>query len=475
MVFENTRTCRIGFLAIAASCFIIGFISQVVFQFKSQHHYSPSHSHLKSLSNNDMKKISEIEERFSSQLLEIEKLKKLIELNKNPVNSGNEKSDGVILDTHLIGADSPTSSSSSLLLSAITDDMVPNIVRSWRRAKLDWHQLLPLHNSIWERYGTPEKGKGLRLLVSKEIQVTNFLTQFHESGLSAKYGKNHGSLSQYSGCNSFLSTCMVHDKEKCQLDQLCSWNKGKELCVDQGGPDADITDLPQKSCANPRILNQDGSSGAVDPSQCKFFVNQPAVFVSIDSESQSMFYHWWASWSTLVQYWQKNLQSSRQVHFFIAVINDPMFFDFFGLISDNCWRRNTRTYVQVPAGACFCNTHELHTSQSRTNPIEAASQMVEYLKLTEMKPPPKQVKIGIISRRLKRFILNEYELVSAVIKMGYECVLLPLETMTMYEQMRELRSIDVLIGIHGSALDNSVFLHKGTYERTYERTCTYAL
>jgi hypothetical protein len=70
--------------------------------------------------------------------------------------------------------------------------------------------------------------------------------------------------------------------------------------------------------------------------------------------------------------------------------------------------------------------------------------------------------VGLISRRRKRFILNEYELVAAVEALGYECVLLPFETMTLYEQMRELRSLDVMIGIHGSGLDNAVFLHPGS-------------
>jgi hypothetical protein len=58
--------------------------------------------------------------------------------------------------------------------------------------------------------------------------------------------------------------------------------------------------------------------------------------------------------------------------------------------------------------------------------------------------------------------LNEHELVQRVQAMGYDCVLLPLETMTLYEQMQELRSLDVLVGIHGSALDNAVFLRPGS-------------
>eukprot|EP01042_Synura_sphagnicola_P004439 gene4439-5622_t len=85
--------------------------------------------------------------------------------------------------------------------------------------------------------------------------------------------------------------------------------------------------------------------------------------------------------------------------------------------------------------------------------------MIEYLGLADVRPPADKVRVGLISRRRKRFILNEYELVAAVQRMGYECILLPLETMTLYEQMRELRSLDVLVGIHGSGLDNSVFLH----------------
>jgi hypothetical protein len=124
-----------------------------------------------------------------------------------------------------------------------------------------------------------------------------------------------------------------------------------------------------------------------------------------------------------------------------------------------------------------------------------------------------RAKIGIISRRSKRFILNEFELADTAMQLGYEVVLLPLETMTYYEQVsvcfcicvfvslclcvciyvsvrlltvsfivftrnacltdvmligyailsvvvigiiqvREFRSLDVLVGLHGSGLDN---------------------
>jgi hypothetical protein len=111
---------------------------------------------------------------------------------------------------------------------------------------------------------------------------------------------------------------------------------------------------------------------------------------------------------------------------------------------------------------CYCNTLQAGTGQTRENAAGAATQMLHFLELQAVEPPKNKVKIGLISRRRKRFILNEYELVRRVEEMGYECVLLPLETMTLYEQMQQLRSLDVLVGIHGSALDNAVFLHPGS-------------
>lgn len=88
--------------------------------------------------------------------------------------------------------------------------------------------------------------------------------------------------------------------------------------------------------------------------------------------------------------------------------------------------------------------------------------ILDFFNLQSLKPPSTHVKIGIISRRVKRFILNEYDLVDIAQEMGFECVLLPLERMTIYEQMREFRTLDVLVGMHGSGLDNVIFLHPGS-------------
>eukprot|EP01038_Epipyxis_sp_PR26KG_P008032 gene8032-10884_t len=348
-----------------------------------------------------------------------------------------------------------------------TIENVPPLVKAWRSAKLDWHSLLPKHNSWWERFGTPTKEGKLPLLVNKEILVTNYLTRYIESGLSSQFGYNYGNMNAYSGCNSFHSSCMIHDEKNCLLDELCKWSHTFMLCVDSWSTsipkelqdNSAINDKnPPKTCLNPKGINDNGFY-SVDRSDCRVWVHSPAVTISIDSESQSMFYHWWASWSTLVEFFHKTLNDNRNTHYFVTKINDPMFFSYFGFLSDNCWRRTGR---QVNSGLCFCNTHNLLTSQARTHSKEAANLIINYLKVDNISPPLNSVKIGIISRRRKRFILNEYELVQSVLSMGYECVLLPLEEMTIYEQMSALRSLDVLIGIHGSALDNSVFLHPGS-------------
>jgi hypothetical protein len=161
----------------------------------------------------------------------------------------------------------------------------------------------------------------------------------------------------------------------------------------------------------------------------------------------------------MLEVWTDQMSSSRQSHFFLPEINDPMLFEFFGTLSDNCWRRPAS---QVPPDTCFCNLDSQQITQSRSRPEVVVSSLVRFFGLEALVPPPSRVKIGIISRRVKRFILNEYELVDIAQEMGYECVLLPLERMTIYEQMREFRSLDVLVGLHGSGLDNVIFLHPGS-------------
>lgn len=348
----------------------------------------------------------------------------------------------------------PVSSSNQITSAYLKESSIPEIVRAWRAAKLDWHELLPHHNSAWERFGTPQKEGKLRLLISKEVQLTNFLTRFHESGLSSKYGHAFGPMLPYSGCDKFDSPCMVHDRNTCAQDQLCQWSSERDVCWDRSADPTQPSSV--RTCANPQMIAAEGGFKHVSPSECNIWVDQPAIVAMIDSESQSMFYHWWATWNGIHTFWEQELKKNRNIHIFLSEINDPMFFHFFGLISDICWKRPLLTNIRP--GVCFCDVTQRAFGQFG-HTVTAVPHIVSYLGLSEIKPPKDRAKVGLISRRRKRFILNEYELIDEIERMGYEAELLPLESMTLYEQIRALRSLDVMVGIHGSALDNSVFLH----------------
>ena len=457
---------------LAGCCFVAGFLSQIIFFSRANLHdtlpdglrarialsdpillLDPSLS-----ANKDSSSSTNVNsETSSSQHLQT------LQTSVPPLNHP------LLLQSHLNATQESLSLSQSseqltltqLMLSRTGNDQIPNIVKAWRLAKLDWHELLPKHNSKWERYGTPERGKGLRLLVSKETQITDFLTRFHESGLSAMYGYEHGPMLSYSGCDTFLSPCYIHnDTKKCEIDELCMWSSGPQLCVDR---DKTRPSDATKQCANPvQVVGGNQGTTRVKPEQCDFYVHEPAILLTVDSESQSMFYHWWASLCMIMEYWRNSLQSSRNIHLFVREINDQAFFQFFGLFTDNCWRRATQSFAHVPPGACFCKLVSLDAQQGRNEPIKAVEQTLHYLSLDTIQPPIDRVVVGIISRRRKRFILNEYDLVASVEALGYDCVLLPFESMTLYEQMKALRSLDVLIGMHGSGLDNAIFLHPGS-------------
>jgi hypothetical protein len=277
---------------------------------------------------------------------------------------------------------------------------------------------------------------------------------------------------------------MIHSHNECLENQLCSWDAARQVCLDFDPSIPSDGRAAAETCSNPFTIRPE--SGSIIPARvadCKRWVTQPAGVLIFDSEAQSMFYHWYlpphihthssrplfppltlcesrlAAWSSMLQVWSTAMKSSRHSHFFLSEINDPMLFQFFGSLSDYCWRR---TASQVPPGTCFCHLHSHSLSQSRSSPDLVAKSITQFFQVQSVQPPTTHVKIGIISRRVKRFLLNEYELVDIAQEMGYECVLLPLERMTIYEQMKEFRSLDVLVGMHGSGLDNVIFLHPGS-------------
>lgn len=94
--------------------------------------------------------------------------------------------------------------------------------------------------------------------------------------------------------NIFSDNCMIHDRQECLQNQVCSWDSQRSVCVDYN---PSIPDDPEQShgqaCSDPYSLNANyGTLTNSLPNKCKRWVNQPAGILFFDSESQSMFYHW---------------------------------------------------------------------------------------------------------------------------------------------------------------------------------------
>lgn len=89
-------------------------------------------------------------------------------------------------------------------------------------------------------------------------------------------------------------SCAIHDEEQCKVNQLCVWDPDMSLCVDYASPTTSMTKEQQRQsmgpntpCNDPMRVNTISKQRA-----CEVYVHQPAVVLSVDSESQSMFYHW---------------------------------------------------------------------------------------------------------------------------------------------------------------------------------------
>ena len=79
--------------------------------------------------------------------------------------------------------------------------------------QVDWHDLIPAHSSLWERYGESKDDKfNFMKLVMKEVAVTDYLTQYQDSGLASNYGHDYGPMQNYSACNLVDDPCMIHGK-----------------------------------------------------------------------------------------------------------------------------------------------------------------------------------------------------------------------------------------------------------------------
>jgi len=100
--------------------------------------------------------------------------------------------------------------------------------------------------------------------------------------------------------------------------------------------------------------------------------------------------------------------------------------------------------------------------------IDVATKIMEYYRIAANTRPKDKFKIGIIKRGGLRQVLNHDELVKRCNEdiispdgRKVECVSLPIEV-TNVTAMSHIRTLHVLVGIHGAGLLNGIFLHPGT-------------
>lgn len=131
----------------------------------------------------------------------------------------------------------------------------------------------------------------------------------------------------------------------------------------------------------------------------------------------------------------------------------PSFLDTIGLLSPFCYRR-----IQdlPPQGMCFCASSE---SAVVKVPEDLQTAALKALGLAPARLRPN--KVVIVARQNRRFILNQRELIRKARALGYDAAALPLERMTVKEQIEALRDTAVLFGVHGAGLMQSLWLPRG--------------
>ncbi|KAH8092438.1 hypothetical protein JL720_5411 [Aureococcus anophagefferens] len=222
----------------------------------------------------------------------------------------------------------------------------------------------------------------------KEEKVTDYLTRWDESGLRAVYGVDHGPLTNYTSCNTFDDACAVHAADSCGRDSFCRWADGacsrlddrdaKSLAKLEAKYAARGEAVPAKKrsdrrrrglepCGGDRpipqqLVKRPGKGGdarkTVNDSACALFVHEPAFVKpvaarSVEDDPSAMFYHWWRYFKGLHSSARRGPDGAvdGRSHYLIARAPNTQFFHYFGLLSDNCWRRSDR---DVPKNTCFC-------------------------------------------------------------------------------------------------------------------------
>mmetsp|Transcript_8308 Transcript_8308/g.24938 ORF Transcript_8308/g.24938 Transcript_8308/m.24938 type:complete len:383 (-) Transcript_8308:254-1402(-) len=272
---------------------------------------------------------------------------------------------------------------------------------------------------------------------------------------------DHGPrLTAYSACAVLKDACAAHNQSRCLLDSFCAWEAPGCFAFDAVTHPTARGAIPCARGTTPWVLAQ-GSVRPANGSACRVHVHEPATLVRVEQEPAAMFYHWWRFFKALYARARRlrGGQVDARAHYIVQGGANAQFFPYFGLLSDMCWRR-----ADTIVGVCFCRglAEPARGVKGTSGDVDAAAFLVERLGLADQ-PEPRRVRMGLISRRRKRFLLNEVTLVEAALaELHIDVQVLPLEAMTLYEQLAAVRATTVLVGVHGSGLNNAAFMRPGT-------------
>ena len=362
------------------------------------------------------------------------------------------------------------------------EKVTPELVKQFRLGKFDWHNLLPNY---------PKSGHGdldFSRLVASEVATTKFLTYDFSLHHYWNWGKDHGPLKEFSSCRKVYDKCSIHPKADCLNNGLCGWCEKSQICIDRMGKPLPYDEHEHKTACpldellvGPQNMNlqcqgqvmrfeggfgrsQDNSNG------CKLMLTDRLLQTSLNPNAGSMYYHFLSE--HFEPWYEQNFASGkirdRYSHVVITDGSMDHFHDYFGIFTRIC----PRYAREISDGTCFCQ-HPPSTAAQAIIPPEGVlpvtkrlvDAMVNNLGLQDVYPSPHRPAIALLSRENKRFILNELELARIAVENGVSIKLLPLEFMTIYEQIREFRRVHILSGIHGSGLTNYFLLHNNDQPR----------
>lgn len=318
---------------------------------------------------------------------------------------------------------------------------------------------------------------------------------------SSKTNNNYGPLLDYTVCSVSKNPCVIHSsKETCLGDGFCGWCEVSRLCMDvwfaEGGDtinNGNITTMKTKrQCPAESFTKRDvskywarlqkGKLGRYlitrnnqlefndEPGHACRYIVPLAKHVTPPLRNEGMFYHFYHDfWRHLYQSTRMMVRrdekrgriglNHRRIHYFVSRGMRTTFFEYFGFLTDSCYR-----FIEdLPEGVCIVDEDEQDMlgfgtiGSSGSYPPDPVAYIKDFLGVVTLENTM-MTTLTIVARGNSRFILNMEELVAATTAIGIQSRIVYLEDLTIMEQVNLFSTTQILVAAHGSALANWVFL-----------------